>query len=215
MRCHEDLGQRLTGARVTGLAPRQIRAHRHRPRGHARLSPGHVRTLADRSERDAKHDHFIIETDEGRRLALNDARRFGSLDSFKPTNSANGRHSRRSVPSRSTSTPSESEAPAGGPKSADQAAASRPAHHRRSRQYLRLRSAVSRRNPSGAGRRQHFPREAEEARSSHPRRTCRSDRCRRLDAEAILHLPTASSAISPKASPSMTGRGIPVATGER
>jgi formamidopyrimidine-DNA glycosylase len=28
----------------------------------------------------AKHDHFIIQTDEGRRLALNDARRFGSLD---------------------------------------------------------------------------------------------------------------------------------------
>jgi formamidopyrimidine-DNA glycosylase len=27
-----------------------------------------------------KHDHFLIETDEGRRLALNDARRFGSLD---------------------------------------------------------------------------------------------------------------------------------------
>jgi formamidopyrimidine-DNA glycosylase len=27
-----------------------------------------------------KHDHFIIETDDDRRLALNDARRFGSLD---------------------------------------------------------------------------------------------------------------------------------------
>jgi formamidopyrimidine-DNA glycosylase len=27
-----------------------------------------------------KHDHFIVETDEGRRVALNDARRFGSLD---------------------------------------------------------------------------------------------------------------------------------------
>lgn len=27
-----------------------------------------------------KHDHFIIETDEGRRVALNDPRRFGSLD---------------------------------------------------------------------------------------------------------------------------------------
>ncbi len=27
-----------------------------------------------------KHDHLLIETDEGRRLALNDPRRFGSLD---------------------------------------------------------------------------------------------------------------------------------------
>ena len=27
-----------------------------------------------------KHDHFLIETDEGRRVALNDPRRFGSLD---------------------------------------------------------------------------------------------------------------------------------------
>jgi formamidopyrimidine-DNA glycosylase len=27
-----------------------------------------------------KHDHFVMETDEGRRVALNDARRFGSLD---------------------------------------------------------------------------------------------------------------------------------------
>ena len=26
------------------------------------------------------HDHFLLETDEGRRLALNDSRRFGSLD---------------------------------------------------------------------------------------------------------------------------------------
>ena len=27
-----------------------------------------------------RHDHFVIDTAEGRRLALNDARRFGSLD---------------------------------------------------------------------------------------------------------------------------------------
>jgi formamidopyrimidine-DNA glycosylase len=27
-----------------------------------------------------KHDHFILETDDGRRVALNDPRRFGSLD---------------------------------------------------------------------------------------------------------------------------------------
>jgi formamidopyrimidine-DNA glycosylase len=38
--------------------------------GHWRIDPGEF----------GKHDHFIVETDEGRRLALNDARRFGSLD---------------------------------------------------------------------------------------------------------------------------------------
>jgi formamidopyrimidine-DNA glycosylase len=38
--------------------------------GHWRIDPGEV----------GKHDHFLIETEEGRRLALNDARRFGSLD---------------------------------------------------------------------------------------------------------------------------------------
>jgi formamidopyrimidine-DNA glycosylase len=38
--------------------------------GHWRIDPSET----------AKHDHFIIETEEGNRLALNDARRFGSLD---------------------------------------------------------------------------------------------------------------------------------------
>jgi formamidopyrimidine-DNA glycosylase len=38
--------------------------------GHWRIDPSEI----------GKHDHFLIETDEGRRLALNDARRFGSLD---------------------------------------------------------------------------------------------------------------------------------------
>ena len=34
-----------------------------------------------------KHDHLLIETDEGRRLSLNDPRRFGSLD-LVPTDRA-------------------------------------------------------------------------------------------------------------------------------
>jgi formamidopyrimidine-DNA glycosylase len=38
--------------------------------GHWRVDPSET----------GKHDHFILETDEGRRVALNDARRFGSLD---------------------------------------------------------------------------------------------------------------------------------------
>lgn len=76
-----DLGQRLTGARVTSLGRRAKYGLIDTDRGdtlvfHLGMS-GHWRI--DPSET-AKHDHFIIETDEGRRLALNDARRFGSLD---------------------------------------------------------------------------------------------------------------------------------------
>ena len=77
----DDLGQRLTGARVAGLHRRAKYGVIDTDRGdslvfhlgmsgHWRIDPDEVR----------KHDHFIIETDEGRRLALNDARRFGSLD---------------------------------------------------------------------------------------------------------------------------------------
>jgi len=76
-----DLGQRLTGARVTGLRRRAKYGLIDTDRGdtlvfHLGMS-GHWRV--DPSET-AKHDHFIIETEEGRRVALNDARRFGSLD---------------------------------------------------------------------------------------------------------------------------------------
>jgi formamidopyrimidine-DNA glycosylase len=77
----DDLGQRLTGAHVTGLRRRAKYGLIDTDRGdtlvfHLGMS-GHWRI--DPSET-GKHDHFIIETDEGRRLALNDARRFGSLD---------------------------------------------------------------------------------------------------------------------------------------
>src|SRR3954470_12970311 len=76
-----DLGQRLTGSRVTGLHRRAKYGLIDTDRGdtlvfhlgmsgHWRVDPGEA----------LKHDHFIIETDEGRRVALNDARRFGSLD---------------------------------------------------------------------------------------------------------------------------------------
>jgi formamidopyrimidine-DNA glycosylase len=76
-----DLGQRLTGARVTALRRRAKYGLIDTERGdtlvfHLGMS-GHWRV--DPSET-AKHDHVVIETDEGRRLALNDARRFGSLD---------------------------------------------------------------------------------------------------------------------------------------
>ena len=77
----DDLGQRLTGSRVSGLGRRAKYGLIHTDRGdtlvfHLGMSG---RWRIDPTELD-KHDHLLIETDEGRRLALNDPRRFGSVD---------------------------------------------------------------------------------------------------------------------------------------
>ena len=77
----EGLGQRLTGARVVDLRRRAKYGLIDTDRGdtmvfHLGMS-GHWRI--DPSEI-GKHDHFVMETEDGRRLALNDPRRFGSLD---------------------------------------------------------------------------------------------------------------------------------------
>src|SRR5215203_3037192 len=76
-----DLGQRLTGAHVTTLWRRAKYGLIDTDRGdtlvfHLGMSG---RWRIDPAELE-KHDHFLLETDEGRKLALNDARRFGSLD---------------------------------------------------------------------------------------------------------------------------------------
>ena len=76
-----DLRQRLTGAVVTGLARRAKYGLVDTDRGdtlifHLGMSG---KWRVDPAELDP-HDHFLLETDEGRRLALNDPRRFGSLD---------------------------------------------------------------------------------------------------------------------------------------
>jgi formamidopyrimidine-DNA glycosylase len=76
-----DLRQRLTGARVTGLGRRAKYGLIDTDRGdtlifHLGMSG---RWRID-PESIGAHDHLLIETDEGRRLALNDPRRFGSLD---------------------------------------------------------------------------------------------------------------------------------------
>ena len=76
-----DLRQRLTGARVTGLGRRAKYGLIETDRGDTlvfhlgmsgrwRVDPGQIE----------KHDHLIIETKGGHVLALNDHRRFGSLD---------------------------------------------------------------------------------------------------------------------------------------
>src|SRR5690606_13480754 len=76
-----DLRQRLTGARVVRLGRRAKYGLVETDRGdtmifHLGMS-GHWRI--DPAALGA-HDHVVIETDEGRRLALNDPRRFGSID---------------------------------------------------------------------------------------------------------------------------------------
>ena len=77
----QDLGQRLTGARVTGLGRRAKYGLIHTDRNdtmifHLGMS-GSWRINHAKLE---KHDHLLIETDDGSRLSLNDPRRFGSVD---------------------------------------------------------------------------------------------------------------------------------------
>lgn len=77
----QDLGQRLTGATVTGMGRRAKYGLVETDRGDTlifhlgmsgswRIDPSEI----------GKHDHLLIETDEGRVIALHDPRRFGSLD---------------------------------------------------------------------------------------------------------------------------------------
>src|SRR4051812_1699106 len=76
-----DLRQRLTGARVTRLGRRAKYGLIETDRGDTlifhlgmsgswRLDPAEL----------GRHDHLLIETEEGRRLSLHDPRRFGSVD---------------------------------------------------------------------------------------------------------------------------------------
>lgn len=76
-----DLGQRLTGAAVKSLGRRGKYGLIDTDRGDTlvfhlgmsgkwRIDPNELHP----------HDHLLIETEEGRRLALNDPRRFGSVD---------------------------------------------------------------------------------------------------------------------------------------
>jgi formamidopyrimidine-DNA glycosylase len=76
-----DLRQRMTGARVTGLSRRAKYGLIDTDRGdtlifHLGMSG---RWRVDPEEL-LTHDHLILETGAGRTLALNDPRRFGSLD---------------------------------------------------------------------------------------------------------------------------------------
>ncbi|WP_310475602.1 bifunctional DNA-formamidopyrimidine glycosylase/DNA-(apurinic or apyrimidinic site) lyase [Sandarakinorhabdus sp.] len=77
----EGLGQRLTGATVVRLGRRAKYGLVETDRGdtliiHLGMS-GRMRVDPDKRE---KHDHVVFETANGRVVAFNDARRFGSLD---------------------------------------------------------------------------------------------------------------------------------------
>jgi formamidopyrimidine-DNA glycosylase len=86
----EDLGQRLTGATVTALGRRAKYGLIDTDRGdtlvfHLGMSG---RWRLDPTEL-LPHDHLLIDTEAGRALALNDPRRFGSLDLLR-TDSLSG-----------------------------------------------------------------------------------------------------------------------------
>src|SRR3954453_18565149 len=85
-----DLGQRLTGATVIGLGRRAKYGLIHTDRDdtmifHLGMS-GSWRINHSKLE---KHDHLLLETDDGARLSLNDPRRFGSID-LVPTSELEG-----------------------------------------------------------------------------------------------------------------------------
>jgi len=76
-----DLRQRLTGARIIGLARRAKYGLLHTDRDETMIfhlgMSGRWRIDPDAL---GAHDHLLLETEEGRAVALNDPRRFGSVD---------------------------------------------------------------------------------------------------------------------------------------
>jgi formamidopyrimidine-DNA glycosylase len=77
----DDLGQRLTGARVISLGRRAKYGLIHTDRADTMIFHlGMSGSWRIDHAVPGKHDHLLLETDEGKRLALNDPRRFGSVD---------------------------------------------------------------------------------------------------------------------------------------
>ncbi len=179
-----DLVQVLTGARVTTLARRAKYGLIHTDRGQTMIfhlgMSGRWRIEPDRPE---KHDHLVIETGAGHILALNDARRFGSVD-LVDTDKLDA------FPSFAALGPE----PLGDGLSAAhliQAFAGRIAPVKPllldqrvvagSRQYLRLRGAPPRRHQAGQASRARAPQGDRSPRPGNQGCARRIDRSRRLD----------------------------------
>jgi formamidopyrimidine-DNA glycosylase len=75
-----DLGQRLTGARITRLHRRAKYGLIDTDRGDTLIFHLGMSGSWRIDKPVGLHDHLLMETDKGRRLALNDPRRFGSVD---------------------------------------------------------------------------------------------------------------------------------------
>ena len=166
------------------------------------LPPGHERALADRSRQHPKRTITWLSKPARHRFALNDPRRFGSVDLGRRRRTRQtGRNSQRWAPSRwvTALTADWLRRAIAGAQAGDQAAAARPAHRRRARQYLCLRGTVARADrPSQAGGARH----PAAARATGPgdSRRARCNRSRRAARPcATSPSPTASSAISPHA----------------
>ncbi len=203
-----DLGQRLTGARVTGLGRRAKYGLIDTDRGDTLVFHlGMSGQLADRSERDRRSttiSSWRPTTGGGWRSTI--ARRFGSLDLVRTDELDEWPPFKALGPEPLDITAAELKRRLAGRSAAIKLLLARPADHRGARQYLCLRGALPRRHPPEAGRRFGLARTVEAAGAGNPRRARRSDRRRRLDACATSPVPTASSAISPRASRSTTAK---------
>ena len=152
-----------------------------------------------------KHDHLLIETDEGRRLALNDPRRFGSLDLVRDRRAGRVAAVRRARAGadRPRRARLKRGSPGGGPRSSCCCSTSASSPGSAISTSARRCTAPG---SSAARGRIGF---ADAARSGWSRRStmCSTRRSRpAARACAILPAPTANSAISQSASRSMTAR---------
>src|ERR1044072_312552 len=76
-----DLRQRLTGARVTALGRRAKYGLIETDRGDTMIfNPRMSARWVIEPEPIERHDHLVLETEEGRVLSLRDPRRFGFVD---------------------------------------------------------------------------------------------------------------------------------------
>ena len=160
-----------------------------------------------------KHDHLLIETDDGRRLALNDPRRFGSLDLVRTDELAEWPPFKALGPEPLGSRRRGAEAAARRAHRGDQAAAARPADRRRaSATSMCARRCIGPASTRAAPGGSISLDAAGAAGAGDPRRACRGDRGGRLDA-ARFRGPDGELGYFSKSSPVYDREGQPCACG--